>query len=351
MENLYSLKIKTRDKEYMMGIRFCFIVLIAFAAGASGQTVKSSIEFYDTITNKKMGEVGSSGSVTGSTFFIEENGTKRVVISKDTVSVDGHIKATSFTGNGSKLTGVTVDSISWDKIKNMPAGFADGVDNSGAASVDSVKRCAISDSSKTTGSVSWKNIKDIPTGFADGVDNAGSGEVPVIDSVRVSKVADSSKTVKDGSITKEKFALTMKINADSLGGVAASKFSQADHTHTGFYSKTETDAMMSTVNYSYSETTSYSVNGFNAGATIAAATITVNAPTSGKIIIIGNANVYFENASTGSYMIVGGIMNSMTASIEPNTILIGQAGIMMSWSQTRVFNVATGSHTFYLNFS
>src|SRR5512133_1079539 len=309
MENLYSLKIKTRDKEYMMGIRFCFIVLIAFAAGASGQTVKSSIEFYDTITNKKMGEVGSSGSVTGSTFFIEENGTKRVVISKDTVSVDGHIKATSFTGNGSKLTGVTVDSISWDKIKNMPAGFADGVDN------------------------------------------AGSGEVPVIDSVRVSKVADSSKTVKDGSITKEKFALTMKINADSLGGVAASKFSQADHTHTGFYSKTETDAMMSTVNYSYSETTSYSVNGFNAGATIAAATITVNAPTSGKIIIIGNANVYFENASTGSYMIVGGIMNSMTASIEPNTILIGQAGIMMSWSQTRVFNVATGSHTFYLNFS
>jgi hypothetical protein len=213
MENLYSLKIKTRDKEYMMGIRFCFIVLIAFAAGASGQTVKSSIEFFDTITNKKMGEIGSSGSASGSTFFIEENGTKRVVISKDTVSVDGHIKATSFTGNGSKLTGVTVDSISWDKIKNMPAGFADGVDNSGAASVDSVKRCAISDSSKTTGSVNWKNIKDIPAGFADGVDNSGSGTAA--DSARVAMYADSAKKVADGSITAAKFAPSLKIQADS----------------------------------------------------------------------------------------------------------------------------------------
>jgi hypothetical protein len=288
-----------------MCIRLCFIVVIAVVVGVSGQSVKSSVEFYDTVANKKLSEIGSTGSASGSTFFIEENGTKRLVISKDTVAIDGTVKAGAFAGNGSKLTGVTIDSISWDKIKNMPAGFADGVDNSGAVSVDSV---------------------------------------------RATKIADSSKTVKDGSITREKFAPSMKISADSLGGVAASRFSQVDHIHTNYYSKTETDAMMSTVNYCYSEIRSYCVNGFSAGANVTVATITVNAPTAGKIIIIGNANVFFENVSSGSYVINGGIVSSPTSVIEPNTILIGQYGLMMSWSQTRVFSVASGEHTFYLIF-
>lgn len=216
-----------------MGIRFCFVVLTIVVVGVSGQSVKSSVEFYDTVANKKLSEIGSTGSASGSTFFIEESGTKRLVISKDTVAIDGQIKANSFVGNGSKLTGVTIDSISWEKIKNIPAGFADGVDNSGVVSVDSVKRAAIADSSKLAGAVSWNNIKDIPAGFADGIDNAGAASVdsvraamiadsckkmPVhikVDSARVAVLADSVKKIADGSITAAKFAPSLKIQADS----------------------------------------------------------------------------------------------------------------------------------------
>ena len=82
-------------------------------------------------------------------------------------------------------------------IKGIPAGFADGIDNS-------------SGESGTPDSISWANIKDIPADFADGVDNIGEyGSSP--DSVRAAFIADTCKkyptqTLADGAVTTDKIA-------------------------------------------------------------------------------------------------------------------------------------------------
>lgn len=343
-ENQDSFYDITSDKEYVMGIRFCFIVLIGIAGGAFSQTVKSSVEFYDTVANKKMSEIGSSGSAAGSTFFIEENGTKRLVISRDTVVIDGSVKAGAFVGNGSKLTGVTVDSISWDKIKNIPAGFADGVDNSGAASIDSVKRAAFADSSKLAGSVSWKNIIDIPAGFADGTDNAGSGEAQVADSVRASKIADSSKTVMDGSITRAKFASGIKINADSLGNTAASNYAlKMDVNNSMGIAYIEDQLRKRGQAYPITFT---SPNSYNS--------IKITTSDSGYIMVSGFAEIECESDT-------GIEVYCMISDVTPSTANYGGYGVKSliregtvkyqtsNYSQTRVFKVdKAGTYTYNL---
>ena len=56
---------------------------------------------------------------------------KRLVIKNDTTTVTGQVNATSFAGDGSKLTGIAVDSINWSKVKGIPGAFSDGIGNVG----------------------------------------------------------------------------------------------------------------------------------------------------------------------------------------------------------------------------
>lgn len=60
----------------------------------------------------------------------------------------------AFGGNQPNVMGHT-----WGEIANIPAGFADGVDNEGSVP-DNLKD-----------GVSWNEVSGIPAGFADGVDN------------------------------------------------------------------------------------------------------------------------------------------------------------------------------------
>lgn len=58
------------------------------------------------------------------------------------------------------------DGVSWGEIEKMPAGFADGVDNTGVTSeTDPTVPASVKDG------VSWGEVTGIPAGFADGVDN------------------------------------------------------------------------------------------------------------------------------------------------------------------------------------
>ncbi|MCE5185778.1 MAG: hypothetical protein LLF76_06600, partial [Planctomycetaceae bacterium] len=54
----------------------------------------------------------------------------------------------------------------WNSLDNMPAGFADGIDNAGLSTeTDPTVPASIKDG------LSWSEILDLPAGFADGVDN------------------------------------------------------------------------------------------------------------------------------------------------------------------------------------
>lgn len=60
------------------------------------------------------------------------------------------------------------DGVDWTELSGIPAGFADGVDNTGlAAESDPTVPANIKDG------IAWNEISGIPAGFADGVDNTG----------------------------------------------------------------------------------------------------------------------------------------------------------------------------------
>ncbi len=64
-------------------------------------------------------------------------------------------------------------SVDWNTILNMPADFADDIDNIGE-------------------SISWNNVDDIPLGFSDGTDDVGAGESML--AIQLSDVNKSSPT-------------------------------------------------------------------------------------------------------------------------------------------------------------
>jgi hypothetical protein len=224
-----------------MNFHLSFITLLLVQNVVFSQTIKSSFEFYDTTANVKVGEIGWSGAPGKTSFFVESDGKKKISINSDTTNFTGFLKADGIIGDGSKLTNITADSIMWSTIKGIPAGFADGVDNTGGSTGDSARAAAVADSTKkipdgsvTTeklnallkvkddniDSVSWSKIKGIPAGFADGIDNtAGS----LGDSVRAASIADYSKNIADGSITNAKLATSLKVKDENIDSVSWSK--------------------------------------------------------------------------------------------------------------------------------
>jgi hypothetical protein len=80
-----------------------------------------------------------------------------------------------------------VEGISWNDLADIPAGFADGVDNE--ASAGSVNWADITDIPADIAdgddvgllAVSWNDLSDIPAGFADGTDDEGLTTVSWLD--------------------------------------------------------------------------------------------------------------------------------------------------------------------------
>lgn len=141
-----------------------------------GQEIQSTVEFYDTTANKKTGEIGWTGNAENGSFFIGANGQKRLVIKNDTTTVTGHMKATSYVGDGSKLTGITADSVRAASVADSSKKIPDG-------SVTNAKLAAsIKIKDENIDSVSWNKLKNIPAGILK-------------DSVTYAKTADSAKAL------------------------------------------------------------------------------------------------------------------------------------------------------------
>lgn len=352
-----------------MRFKVCFLIL-AFMATIFGQEVKSSVEFYDTIANKKTGEIGWIGNAENGSFFIDANGQKRLVIKNDTTTVTGHIKATSYIGDGSKLTGIisdsaraasvadssrkipdgsvtnaklaasikikdeNIDSVSWSKLKGVPAGFADGVDNTAGSLGDSVRAATIADS-----------CKKIPDGSVTSEKFATSLKIKA-DSSRAAFIADSCKKIPDGSITNIKFASTVKIKDENIDSVSWSKIKNKP---SGIDSVSLTGADY----FTYVEDDGYEISSF-AGSTANIASITISAPAAGCIIINASASIYFVNLAT-SYVSSGGIFTTPNKlgplDKGPAISVIGDYGKMYPWSLSRGFQVSgKGEYTYYLVF-
>ena len=187
-----------------------------------------SIELIDTTTSQKTGEIGYRGTAADGYLYLGTPNAPEVKVKNGNVDVTGSVSAGSYIKGGVEFDSVRaasvadiakdvpdgvitsqklapravtddhIDSVSWDKIKGIPAGFADGIDNSGSGT------------GGTPDSISWENIKNIPADFADGVDNIGEfGSQP--DSVRAASIADSCKkypaqTLADGAVSGTKLA-------------------------------------------------------------------------------------------------------------------------------------------------
>lgn len=203
-----------------------FLLLVGLFQLIKGDTT-SAFQFYNADGTIETAKFGWSGDVFNGRFFIKtpNDGDSSVTVKQ------GVLSAKKFVGDGSSLTGIATDSISWNNIKEIPTGFADGIDDVGTADSAIFAHYADSCGTVTNGSivstkiadgavtdakidsVSWDKIKSLPSGFADGIDDVG-----IADSVKFAHFADSCRTVANGSIISTKIAdgAVTDVKIDSL---------------------------------------------------------------------------------------------------------------------------------------
>ncbi|MDD5672572.1 MAG: hypothetical protein PHC61_00290 [Chitinivibrionales bacterium] len=331
----------------------------------SAQTL-SGIQFWDTTGTKETAKFGWSGDATTGKFFIEApKGTEVFNIQNKTMTVNGTISATAVLGNGSGLTNV------------IPAdgstGTAKIIDS--AITTAKIKNGAVTDAK--IDSVSWGKIKGIPATLTSGT---------TIDSVRAAKIADSCKRIPDGSVTAAKFSATLKIiadssraasfadsckkspknikvdsarmasRADSLGVLPASRYalktdlkdnvdSLGGFPSTAYYTKPQSDSAKPIISYySFTDHTGY-YNTLSSGDNTVA-TISLTAPRAGSVIVSAAAVVFFLSAATD--MGVQFLITEKTASAqdELSYTLYGSTTQTAFYSQSRGFAVTPGPHTY-----
>ena len=211
---------------HLLKYNISLLLLVGFFQSVLGDTT-SAFQFYNSGGTIETAKFGWTGDVSNGKYFIKtpNDGDTNVTVKQ------GVLSAKKFIGDGSGLTGIITDSISWNTIKDIPSGFADGVDDVGTA--DSANFAHYADSCRTVAngsiisakiadgavtdakidSVSWDKIKSIPSGFADGIDDVGTA-----DSAKFAHFADSCRTVANGSIISTKIAdgAVTDVKIDSL---------------------------------------------------------------------------------------------------------------------------------------
>ena len=162
---------------------------------------KSAIEFYDTTGNAPASRIGWTGDKDNGHFFIATPGEEgEIKVQNGNLEVNGTVKAEKFEGDGSGLTGISSDV----KVADSSKTVADSSISSEKIKNSSIKSIHISEKAVTDekiDSVSWDKIKGIPEGFADGIDNTGESSS---DSARVAGISDSTKNIPDGIVTSDK---------------------------------------------------------------------------------------------------------------------------------------------------
>jgi hypothetical protein len=73
----------------------------------------------------------------------------------------------------------SMSDITWGNLSNIPAGFSDGVDDTGGITAETDPTVLAS----VKNGVSWSELAGIPAGFLDGVDNVGGSDITGVTTV------------------------------------------------------------------------------------------------------------------------------------------------------------------------
>jgi hypothetical protein len=255
----------------------------ALACNLHGQS-RSVIQFYDSTGTAATGRVGWQGDTQNGKLILEGPGGTGARVQQGSLEVDGEVRAQQFIGDGSQLTNVQtneipdssvsadkiangavtsekiavgavtsdkIDSVSWNKLKDIPSGFKDGVDNEGTAGGGALTDSAVQTShlaskavtDEKIDSVSWSKIRNIPDGFKDGVDNEGTaGGGALADSaVQTSHLAN--KAVTDEKIDSVSWSKIKNI-PDGVGSGGLGTGSVAtDHVQDGAITDSKIDSV------------------------------------------------------------------------------------------------------------
>lgn len=198
---------------FLLSIFICFSSIYAQS--------KSAIEFYDTTGSEPASKIGWTGDKDKGHFFIETPGEEgKIKVKNGNLEVNGTVTADKFTGDGSGLTGISSEvkvadssktvsdsSITSEKISQSSIqtkhidekAVTSGKIDDGAINTSHIADQAITD--EKISSVSWDKIKGMPEGFADGTDNTGESSS---DSARAAGISDSTRKIPDSIVTSDK---------------------------------------------------------------------------------------------------------------------------------------------------
>lgn len=257
---------------------FCLLTLIEVINAQNS----ISIEFIDTIANQKTGVIGFKGNAVDGHIFFETPNSPDVRIEKGNLITQGTLTAAKYYRGLVEFDSVKSSSIA-DSTKKIPN---NSVTNAKISNTLKIK-------DENIDSISWDKIKGIPDGFKDKIDNVGSTGNK-IDSAKIAQRADSL-----GQFPANKYALKTEIrnNVDSLGGFPSTAYVKTAHRHDSlYYTKSETNAL-DACGFSYK--TGYETIEIAPNATTTLHSKDIVAPENGYIIVIASANILNNFTQSG----------------------------------------------------
>jgi hypothetical protein len=186
----------------------------------------NSIEFQDTVADQKTGAIGYKGTAENGYIFIETPNASDVRVQDGNIITQGTVTAEKYYRGNVELDSVKAAGLA-DSAKKIPDGSVTNVKLSPTLKVHD----------ENIDSVSWDKIRDMPAGFADGEDNTGTGGTTSISGIE--GLADS--------LTNHRTLIAGKANEehahtwDQVGGLTDSLTSHrnaingkaaANHLHT-----------------------------------------------------------------------------------------------------------------------
>jgi hypothetical protein len=194
-------------------LQLAAFIVCTFSWATHGQS-KSAIQFYDSTGNTATAKVGWTGNTSTGYFFVSTPAIGEVLkSSQQGISVAGQVKATSFLGDGSALTGINIPDHTHNvsdiigvfdssKIQNGQYMINSSGSNGQIWKSDGAGR-------GYWGKPDWDSIAGKPAGLLDSIPN---------NSVNGTKVKDSSLTGSDISSSANLNVGTIKTSGNLTSG-------------------------------------------------------------------------------------------------------------------------------------